>query len=79
MTVRIAADAIHLEGRCLVEDAETLLVALQQSPALAVDVACVQRLHLAVVQVLLALRPRLRGRPHDQFLSRYILAFSDLE
>lgn len=77
MSVRIASEAIYLEGRCLVEDAETLLVALQQSPGAPVDVSGVQRLHTAVAQILLALTPQLRGKPSDPWLSRHILSLAD--
>lgn len=73
MSVRVEGDVIHLAGRCLVEDAETLLVALQDGPDRTVDLAAVQRLHLAVAQVLLALRPATRGVPGTAFLARHLL------
>jgi hypothetical protein len=73
MTVRIGDDAIHLEGRCLVEDAEELLLALQTHPDRTIDVSAVQRLHLAVAQVLLAFGPRLRGSPAQPFLADHVL------
>jgi hypothetical protein len=73
MTVRIDADAIHLIGRCAAEDADTLLVALQEAPGRTVDLGAAQRLHLAVAQVLLAGRPPVRGVPSSDFLARYLL------
>lgn len=73
MTVRVAESAIWLEGRCLVEDAETLHLALHDHPGWPVDVGHVERLHMAVVQVLLARRPALRGTLADPFLARYVL------
>lgn len=73
MTVRIDADAIHLVGRCSAEDADALLVALQDEPGRTVDLGAAQRLHLAVVQVLLAARPPLRGAPTSDFLARHLL------
>jgi hypothetical protein len=76
MTVRLGDDAIHLEGRCLADDAEHLLLALQAQPLLPVDVERVERLHLAVVQVLLARKPPLRGIVADPFLARYVLGRS---
>ena len=76
MSVHVSTDAIHLEGRCLVEDAETLLVALQQNPGMPIDLGRVQRLHMAVAQVLLALTPPLRGAPADLFLSHHIFGHS---
>lgn len=73
MTVIVAADAIRLAGRCLIEDAEQLLVAIQENPDLPVDVERAERLHMAVAQILLAQKPSLRGMVADPFLARYIL------
>jgi hypothetical protein len=72
MTVRKTDDAILLEGRCGVEDAETLLLALQDMPEAVVDATAVQKLHMAVAQVLLALHPAIRGAPESPFLTRNI-------
>lgn len=77
MSVRIAEEAIWLDGRCLVEDAETLLVAIQEWPAYPVDVTGAQRLHLAVLQVLLGCRPGLRGTIGNPFLARHIFGRAD--
>ena len=76
MTVRIDSDAIHLEGRCPVDDAEQLFAAIREHPALPVDIHHAQWLHMAVAQVLLALTPELRGKAADPFLARYILGSS---
>lgn len=76
MSVLVTADAINLEGRCLVEDAETLLFALQQNPGMRVNIAGVQRLHLAVAQVLLAVRPPMHGAPADPFISHHVFGRS---
>ena len=73
MTVRIEPDGIHLVGRCSAEDADALLVALQEQPGCTVDLGAAQRLHLAVAQVLLAARPPVRGVPANGFLARYLL------
>ncbi|GAA0741421.1 hypothetical protein CA233_05880 [Sphingomonas sp. ABOLD] len=73
MTVRVDADAIYLVGRCPAEDADTLLVALQEAPDRTVDLGAAQRLHLAVAQVLLAARPPVCGVPSSDFLARYLL------
>jgi hypothetical protein len=73
MTVRVAGDAIYLEGRCAVDDAEPLFLAIREHPRLPVDIHLAERLHLAVAQVLLALRPELRGQPADPFLARFVL------
>jgi hypothetical protein len=73
MSVRVATDAIYLEGRCPVDDAEPLFVAIREHPRLPIDIHNTQRLHLAVAQVLLALGPELRGQPADPFLARFVL------
>ncbi len=76
MSVNVADDAIHLAGRCMAEDAEHLLVAIQHHPHLPVDVEQAERLHMAVVQILWASKPPLRGMVADPFLARYILGKS---
>lgn len=73
MTVRIDGDTIHLVGRCSAEDADALLVALQEDPGRTVDLGAAQRLHLAVAQVLLATRPSVRGVPASDFLAQHLL------
>lgn len=73
MSVTVEADRIRLSGRCLAEDAETLLVALQEHPGLRVDIGGAQKLHLAVVQVLLAARPEIVGVPDNAFLAAHVV------
>ncbi|MDV3456044.1 hypothetical protein RZN05_03550 [Sphingomonas sp. HF-S4] len=73
MSVRVEGEVILLVGRCQAEDAEALLVALQESAARIVDLAEVQRMHLAVAQVLLAVRPTVQGSPTNAFLARYFV------
>jgi hypothetical protein len=73
MSVRVDQDVIHLEGACAVGDAETLLAALLARPAAIIDVGAATRLHLAVVQLLLTARPRVRGVPADPFLRDHVL------
>ncbi|RZF64122.1 hypothetical protein EWE75_12280 [Sphingomonas populi] len=74
MSVRVEAGMIHLEGRCLVEDAEPLLLALQDNADATVSLAGATRLHMAVVQVLLAARPPLANIPVDLGAARFLLA-----
>lgn len=73
MSVRVEAEAIHLVGRCLAEDAEALLVALQEGSGRVVDLEGAQRLHLAVVQILLAARPPIRGVPDHEFIAGHLV------
>ncbi|MEP9358334.1 hypothetical protein [Sphingomonas sp. KR3-1] len=73
MSVRVEAEVIHLTGRCLAEDAEALLVALHEGPERSVDLAGAQRLHLAVVQLLLAARPPIRGVANNSVLPVHVV------
>lgn len=73
MSIAVDGDIIRLAGRCGAEEAETLLVALRDNPGTLVDLGEAQRLHLAIVQILLAVRPQLAGRPNDPFLLRHVL------
>lgn len=72
MTVRIEENRICVEGICPVEDAETLLQALQEGPPF-VDLSGAGRLHTAVVQVLLAGTVVVSGEPSDPFARRYLM------
>lgn len=73
MSVRTQGDTVFLEGRCPAGDAEALLVALQDQPEAVVDIAGVVKMHLAVLQVLLALGPPLSGAPAVPLLAGDIL------
>lgn len=72
MTVRIEGATIVLEGRCPAGDAEELLGALGNDPAARVDIGRVVKLHMAVLQVLLALPASVTGRPTTGPLSQDI-------
>jgi len=68
MTVRLTNEgAIMLVGECPVEDAEMLLEHLQARRDGPVDWSGCTRLHTAVLQVLMAARPALRGTCGDEF------------
>jgi hypothetical protein len=73
MTVRTEPDGtIVLEGRCPIEDAETVARLLSLDPAAAVDWRSCEHAHTAVVQVLLAIRPPMRGPPGTATLRNWI-------
>jgi hypothetical protein len=73
MTVRLADDGtIFLEGRCPTEDSETLVRLLAINPAALVDWCLCEHAHTAVVQILLAVRPAMRGPPPGLMLSEWI-------
>jgi hypothetical protein len=64
--------AIELSGSCGVEDAETLQRHLLALPSSAVEWGTCEQLHSAVLQVLLAANPRMRGLPAVPFLRNHI-------
>jgi hypothetical protein len=73
MTVVCGGEVIELRGDCPVEDAETLLAALSELPARAVDVTNAGQLHSAVFQVLLATQAPLRGPAGDAFTQAWLM------
>jgi hypothetical protein len=69
MAIRYLKKYAALEGIVAVEDAEALAQWLQQQPAPAVHLGKCEHLHAAVLQVLLALRPRVTVAPADAVLA----------
>lgn len=73
MTVLSAVNGvIVLEGACPSEDAEILLQHLTSTPSARVDIGICESAHTAVIQVLLAFRPRLIGTPPGNSLWRWV-------
>jgi len=73
MTVLSAVNGvIMLEGTCLSEDAEILLQHLTSTPSACVDISFCGSAHTAVIQVLLAFKPRLIGTPPGNSLWRWV-------
>lgn len=73
MTVRITASGcIELVGACSGADAEPLLQLLLADPKATVDWRDCRGAHTAVVQVLMAVRPRLLGPPADARLKDWV-------
>ena len=64
MTVRSTTlGEIVLEGTCSSEDAEVLLQSLTSTPTARVDLRACEFAHSAVIQVLMAAKPKLLGPP----------------
>jgi len=73
MTIRLrTGDEIALQDACPVEDAATLLEYLVAAPGAIVDWSACDSAHTAVIQILIALRPTVRGRPRSPFLLTFI-------
>jgi len=69
MAIRYLKKHAALEGSVSVDDAETLTQWLLQQPAPAVHLGKCEHLHGTVLQVLLALRPKLVATPADPLLA----------
>lgn len=73
MSVQLKArGVIELSGRCGADDAEALQQLLLANPGATVEWSNCERLHSAVVQVLLAGAPRVRGAPSNAFLATHL-------
>jgi hypothetical protein len=72
MSVSLDGNIMRLHGDCPVEDAETVMRLLQAAVDPTVSLTEVRILHTAVLQVLLALRPKLVGPVRDPFISRWL-------
>jgi hypothetical protein len=73
MTVELAADGtIRLDGDCTADDAEPLLWLVTGHRNATVDWRGCEKAHTAVIQILLAAKPKLRGPPAGEFLQRRI-------
>lgn len=73
MTVLLSAEGtIVLEGSCPSEDAETLLQHLTSMSELTVDLRRCELAHTAVIQVLLAARPKLQPPSLEHPLWRWV-------
>ena len=73
MSVLLEVGKINLKGNCLVEDAERLMLLLQNHPDCPVDIGEATNLHAAVLQVLMAFRRKIAGDSHDSFLQKWIV------
>lgn len=69
MPIRTLKKHVALEGQVSVEDAEALQARLTAQPRPAVHLGRCEHLHAAVLQVLLALRPRIVAAPPDPWLA----------
>ncbi len=73
MTVRLTdEDIIVLEGACPTEDAEALLRLLSSNRQRVVDWRGCEQAHTAVIQLLLAARPKMIGPPAGGFLRDHL-------
>lgn len=75
MPIRIARNAIHLEGHCTVEDALALLEAVRKRRRPKVVLTTCLGLHTALLQVLAAVPQASITPPDDPGLARLVMPF----
>lgn len=68
-----------LRETCSIEDSERLLSALVKAPDRAVDLTDLKNVHTAVLQVLMACRPRCIAAPEDEELSIVLAPVLNIE
>lgn len=73
MPVTFGKTIVRCRDVCTVEEALPLLEFLRTGRNVRVDLAGCTYLHTALVQVLLAVRPRITGRPADPALARWLM------
>ncbi|MGL4604896.1 MAG: hypothetical protein ACRCU9_12190 [Iodobacter sp.] len=73
MPVQYSKQQAILSGICTVEEAEPLLAWLIAHPKGGVSIKEADHLHMAVLQALLALRPRITAPAEDAFFARYVM------
>lgn len=73
MTIRLTADGtIELDGVCPLEEAEKLQQYLISDPEAIVDWRSCAAAHASVIQILLAVKPVVRGPAGSDFLRDHI-------
>ncbi len=72
MPMTMTGDLAVFEGTCAVEEAETLLAWLRDTPGAKVDMAGCEHIHTAVLQTLLAVRPTIVSSLPDPLLARLL-------
>jgi hypothetical protein len=73
MSVEVMGNIIRIVGNAPVSDAEPVLAALLDDPLRTIDLTNAAHLHSAVIQILLAVRPRITGTPSYPFFTSYVL------
>jgi hypothetical protein len=73
VSVQLIDGQAQLRGDCMVEDAEALLRILQENPSSTIDIKDCGRIHMAVVQVILAAHRPVLSVPANPFVREWLL------
>lgn len=72
MPLEFTKTTVTLSGACSVEEALPLLEHLQSHRSVRVDMGTCTHMHTAILQVLLAVRPKIAALPQDEFLAVWL-------
>lgn len=72
MPLRFNKNSVALEDACTVEEALTLLEFLQANPAARLNLRGCTQMHTALLQVLMAVGPKIVALPAEDFLRRWL-------
>lgn len=72
MPLRFGKNTVAFDDGCLVEEALALLEFLQVHPAARVNLRGCTHMHTAILQVLMALGPKITALPDEPFLQRWL-------
>jgi hypothetical protein len=72
MPLRFAKNTVVFEEVCAVEEALPLLEFLQAHPTARVNLRACTHMHTAILQVLMALAPKVAALPTEAFLQRWL-------
>lgn len=78
MPIRYTRRIVYFEGRCAVEEALGLVDQLRRHPRVPLSLAKCTDMHTALLQVLLAFRPRITASPADPLLAALLPAGAEL-
>ncbi|MBD8907074.1 hypothetical protein [Methylorubrum zatmanii] len=72
-------DCLLLHGHCPIEEGEPLLDALRGTACPVVDLSGLEQAHTAILQVLMATAPAIRGCPADPVVAACLVALPRAE
>ncbi|HLN24415.1 MAG TPA: hypothetical protein VK558_10560 [Patescibacteria group bacterium] len=72
MPLRFSKTSVVFEEGCAVEEALPLLEFLQVHPAARVNLRACTHMHTAILQVLMAVRPKVATLPGEDFLRHWL-------
>ena len=72
MPLRFGKNSVVFEEVCAVEEALPLLEFLHATPGARVNLRACIHMHTAILQVLMAVRPKISALPEEDFLRRWL-------